>query len=419
MSEFPAPSGYHHVPLTAEDFDEVADVVSWAFAEADPEIRRGGPVPFAWDRAGGVRAQDRALAGVHASHRFRMPVPGGEVAADGLTYVSVHPAHRRRGVLRSMIAQHLAAARERGELLSALFAAEAGIYGRFGYGLAAYEVRLRLPRRAALREVPEADRLSVRLEHADAERHAAAFLDLHRRAGAGRPGWVSRTSDGTLERAFWDPEARRGGAESLRVATVWGTQLRALALFRRHEAWEGGVPRGVVRVVESFAADPAAARALWATLTDMDLMATTEVPRIPVDDPLLGLLVDVRSAAPAISDNLWVRLIDVPGALAARRYAAPVDVVLEVADAGIPSNAGRWRLRGGAAGAPTVEATTDAADLRLDVRELSAAYLGGTGTAGLAGLAAAGLVTELRPGSLAPAAAAFSWPVAPLTSWIF
>jgi predicted acetyltransferase len=95
--------------------------------------------------------------------------------------------------------------------------------------------------------------------------------------------------------------------------------------------------------------------------------------------------------------------VDLPAALEARAYAAPVHVVLDVEDAFCPWNSGRWRLSGDAKGA-SCERTSDPADLALTVRELGAAYLGGHGLRALAG---AGLVAELRPGALAEASAAF------------
>ena len=68
----------------------------------------------------------------------------------------------------------------------------------------------------------------------------------------------------------------------------------------------------------------------------------------PEDDPLLHLLADPRRARPAIADGLWVRVVDVPGALSLRRYPCPVDVVIEVIDDWCPWNQGRWRLTAGA-----------------------------------------------------------------------
>ncbi|MEK8225121.1 sterol carrier protein domain-containing protein [Oerskovia sp. M15] len=151
-------------------------------------------------------------------------------------------------------------------------------------------------------------------------------------------------------------------------------------------------------------------------LTDLDLTSEVEPFIIPVDDAVTHLLVNPRAAAGRVADNLWVRVLDVPVALAGRQYAGAVDVVLHVTDARVPGNSGHWRLRATAFGEATCERTEDPADISLDVRELGSAYLGGVS---LTSLAAAGLVSEHRPGTLSAASAAFGWPVAPVSSWVF
>lgn len=409
------PHGYRTVEVTQARREELLTVDTWAFpGPLSDEQLRALPTPLSWDRTRGVEAADGELVAVHSSYPFsRFPVPGARTAVSGLTWVGVHPGHRRRGLLRAMIDEHFRRSLARGEAVSALFAAEAPIYGRFGYGLAANELRLTVPRGVALREVPGADAVRVRLERLG-DAHDDVLHRVH--AHVDRPGWATRET-AELRAAFMsDPEHGRDGAESLRVALAEvDGEVRGYALFRRKSHWDVPGPRGVVRVREVVAPDPAVARALWGVLLDLDLMARVETWLMPVDDPLLHLLVDPRAAEPRLADNVWVRLLDVPRALEARRYAAPVDVVLEVADALLPANAGRWRLAGGPDGAAVVP--TDAEpDLRLDVRSLGSAYLGGVGLTALAG---AGLVTELRPGTLAAASTAFAWPVAPVCGWVF
>ncbi len=142
---------------------------------------------------------------------------------------------------------------------------------------------------------------------------------------------------------------------------------------------------------------------------------------LAVDDPLLHLLVNARAAVPTVNDNLWVRVLDLPAALAGRRYAGPVDVVLDVTDARLPANAGRWRLTTGDRQADgfhpaEVTRTSEAADLALDVRELGAAYLGGRS---LTAQARAGLVAEHTPGALQSTSAAFLSAVAPVCSYVW
>ena len=127
------------------------------------------------------------------------------------------------------------------------------------------------------------------------------------------------------------------------------------------------------------------------------------------------MVTDPRRLDAIVRDGLWLRVLDVPAALAARRYAAPIDVVLEIDDARIPANTGRWRVVG-SPDAATCTKTDDPADLAVDMQALGSAYLGG---ASLVDLAAAGKVTEIRPGTLVPASLGFGWHVTPSTIEVF
>ncbi|MHB1064233.1 MAG: GNAT family N-acetyltransferase [Georgenia sp.] len=416
------PPGYR-----LDDFDAGAhrdaalDVSAWAFAEEQPAedvavqpwALEAGRSVGVWDERGATPR----LAAFHSSYAFTLPVPGGAaLPAAGLTWVSVHPGHRRRGLARAMLTAHLARTAARGEAVSVLNAAEVGIYGRYGYGIATQAMRITLPRGAGLRAVAGSEDLVVELETADPARHAETVARVH--CAVDRPGWLTRDTLPLRARRLVDHPSERRGTEPLRVAlvrTLTG-EPRAYAIFRRHSVWsDSRAPEGVVRVREAVATDAASARALWATLTDLDLMGSVETGPLATDDALHGLLLDHRGARARVSDDVWLRLLDVPAALVARRYQAPVDVVLELMDALVPANAGRWHLRGGPAGA-AVERTDAPGDLTLDVADLAAAYLGGTS---LGALGLAGRVTELRAGALAPASAAFGWPVAPANSWGF
>ncbi|MCR6646959.1 MAG: GNAT family N-acetyltransferase [Cellulomonas sp.] len=419
----PLPPGYRTVAVPHDRKQEFVAVDHLAFAfEPDEKTSEIVPDQLPWDRTAAVERPDGTLAAVHASYDFDLPVPGGEVACSGLTWVGVRPDERRRGLLSAMIDFHFARSLERGEPVSALFAAEMAIYGRFGYGAAAHDVRVKIPRGAKLRDVPGSESLTVRFDSADPDKHTDLVHAVHVAAGAGRPGWVTRPTDAMRRGRVVDPPAWRDGGEPLRIVTVHDEagDPRAYALLRRKETWADPGPRYPVLIREAVATDAAAAHRLWSFVLDLDLTAEVSSGMLPADDPLLGLLVDPRGAVPRIADNIWVRLLDLPAALTARRYSAPVDLVLEVTDARLPANAGRWRLTTGEAGAdgyPAEVATTDdEPDLRLDVRELGAAYLGGRS---LAALASAGLVTEVTPGTLLPAAAAFGWPLAPVCSWVF
>ena len=424
------PAGYRIVEVGAPRRAEFLDVDRTAFAMS-PSAEVDAVVPFTVpdDRTMAVQAPDGTLAAVHGSYPFTLPVPGGALPCAGLTWVGVRPDERRRGLLTAMIDVHVERSLGRGESVSALFAAEAAIYGRFGYGCAADDVQATVPRGAALRPVAGSERLTVRFDAVDEATHGPLVHQVHVAAGVGRPGWITRPTDALRRRVIVDPSPWRHGAEPLRLVSVHAPdgEPRAYALLARMEHWDRSVPAYTVAMREAAAVDAAAAHRLWSFVLDLDLVATVDTPLLAPDDPLLTLLVDRRSARPRLTDNLWLRLLDVPTALAGRRYAAPLDVVIEVTDARLPANAGRWRLTtqtvteadasDDRTGWPATVTTTDAqADLVLDVRELGAAYLGGRS---LTDLARAGLVEECTAGAATRAGAAFGWPVAPVCSWVF
>lgn len=418
----PLPPGYRLAELDdVADRDAMHDIDRWAFAfDFRPEDEQVHVWELEPGRSVGVwheGPRGTTLAAMHSSFEFRVQVPGGErVPAAGLTWVGVHPGHRRRGLSRAMLHSHLHRSRERGEVLSVLNAAESGIYGRYGYGIATHRVSATLGRGAELRPVPGSEELVVEFESVDDARHSSELEQVHGQVV--RPGWITRDTDALRQMRVIDWPSARHRAERRRIAFVRDAagEPRGYALFRRKGKWsDEGKPEGTVEVHDVLALDAPAARALWAALLDLDLMGAVEVANLAPDDAVLGLLTEVRGTNRKVHDDVWLRILDLPAALRLRSYPCAVDVVLDVTDPLVPDNAGRWHVRGGPGGVEV--ARTDApAQLALGIADLGAAYLGGTP---LTALAAAGRLTELVPGSLLPAATAFGWPVAPSTGWGF
>ena len=373
---------------------------------------------------------DRSLAafdgpgpvGTTAAYTFELTVPGGTAAAAGVTAVAVLPEYRRRGILTALMRRQLSDIRERGEPVAVLFASESGIYGRFGYGCAAEQLNLtfhrgdgkQLPAMAG----PGAD--GIRLQAAEPSQAKAEMAAVYDAVRPGRPGMYAR--DGR----WWtytvdDPEVFREGSTPLRaVLAVSASGPRGYALYTVKPDWgPHGMPGSVLTVHELMCAGPDATAALWGDVLTRDLISEVRVRNRPVDDAVLYLLADRRQARPALEDGLYVRIVDVPAALAARRYAAPADVVIEIADDQIGENCGRWRLESGGPDDPAparCTRTSDPADVWLPVRVLGAVYLG---RGGLSAYAAAGHAAELRPGALARLTAALGWDQAPWCPAVF
>lgn len=410
--------------VSADDLLPLAQSIppgrTWGVTRAALAAAEGVPAPSLQP---GAPDSEELVAMYGAYPLGRFPVPGTQVSCGWLTWVGVHPGYRRRGIMREFIAHHFADCAARGEAISGLNAAEAAIYGRFGYGKASNEVSVTIPRGATLRQVTGSERLSVEITEWNDERHGDAIAALHAEyasvpAGLGRPGWATWESPELREMQHRDPAALRSGEESLRVVIVRDAagKPRGYARFRRKPDWQRHRAVGAVNVKDIVALDAAAAHRLWQTLLDLDLTEKVTAGPLTVDDPILTLLDDPRVALPELCDLQWIRIVDLERALAERSYAADVDVVLDVTDALIPANAGRWRVQAAAFGAATVTRTDAPADLTLDVRELGAAHLGSTS---LAALAQAGLIAVRDPESLARAAAAWSWPIAAGANWVF
>jgi predicted acetyltransferase len=241
------------------------------------------------------------------------------------------------------------------------------------------------------------------------------IVDAFELVRADRPGYASRNKQ------WWDfiisdPVSRRRGGGPMRAIVHYGQSgPDGYAFFRVKPQWNENGPDGVVQAQNVVAANPVAYRELFRFLLDMDLTRTVGMHFCAVDEPILDMVNEPRQLSANLSDGLWLRIVDVTGALASRRYAAPIDLVLQVDDALFPQNTGKFRLTGLKTGAHCV-LTTDEPDLVLDIATLSALYLGG-GSAG--GLAAAGRIQELRPGAIAEAHAAFTWHHAPAGAEMF
>jgi predicted acetyltransferase len=152
-----------------------------------------------------------------------------------------------------------------------------------------------------------------------------------------------------------------------------------------------------LRVWELVGVDPSVELALWRTVLDHDLVEWVTGP-IAVDHVLWDVMVDPRQVRTRWDqDLLWARLLDVPAALSSRSYGSPGRLTIEVEDRSRPAAAATFQLDhdGRVATCVTVEG---AADLRMDVADLGACWLGG---GSFRRLVRAGAVVELTPGAAA------------------
>lgn len=354
------------------------------------------------------------IVGTTVAYSFTLTVPGGQVPAAGVSAVGVMPTYRRRGILSSLMKHQLADVAAGDEPVAALFASEAPIYGRFGYGRATEDYTLTLRRgEAALRPLPPDAGPAPVLRLAEPRQVIDELRPVYDANRASRPGMMSRNSNWWQQQTA-DPEFFRDGASPMRCVIAQDESgPRGYAFFSVKPEWgSDGIPAHRLAVRELMWTDLAACAALWSDLLTRDLVAEVSARGRPLDEPLRFLLADPRRARPSVHDGLWVRIIDLPAALTRRCYTAEADVVIEVVDDLIPANTGRWRLSAGSgdAASASCERTSASADITLPVWALGAAYLGGTK---LSALARAGQLTEHAKGSTDRLSAAMGWDMPP------
>lgn len=392
-------------PATNADRYLATDQTVW-FAEvmsaATEEQLIGLPVDqrFAAEIEG---ADESTYPGIYGAFPMTLAIPGADggrrrVSCAGLTWVGVHPDHRRQGVLTAMLRHHFEQVHaQAGTHVSALHASEPAIYGRHGYGLASLELVVSLSRGATLTAPGLEDaaatittRMSTTTDPDVPDRLREchlAYAELGSVVGAVE--YYQRVCQQL-------PEHLRGKEPSRVLFARREGRDVGFAVFRRNEKWEHSRPAGTLEAW-AVVGEPATRLALLRRLIDFDLVSTVKVGTVGADDPLLLWAGGPRATGGIETyDSLWVRLVDLPEALMDRAWSAPCDVVVDVVDRAAPWNEGRWRVHADGSGTAAVERTAAAADVRLPVEVLGSAYLGG---ANLLGLARAGLVTEQRAGA--------------------
>ncbi|GAA3018855.1 GNAT family N-acetyltransferase [Microbacterium dextranolyticum] len=397
------------------------DAVTRGFLEAAPaEARRRGFIDqMGYQRKLGVydaqAPQPDEPVATFASWTGELTVPGGAMPVRAITSVTVAPTHRRRGLLRSMMAGELRLAAEHGLPAAALTVSESTIYGRFGFGPAVLAATWELDVPRARWVGPDAP---GRVDFVSRAQGRALVEPLHERFRRVSPGELSMPG-GHWDRIFGTrPDADK--ADQLRVvqyrsvddAGVAG-DVEGVAVYKATENADD-FTKSAIDVILLLAVTEEAYAGLWHFFLSMDLIGTLRASELAVDEPLWWMIADQRAARITGRDHQYLRILDVPAALASRRYDVAETVVLEVADS-LEIADGTFVLTTDAGGTASVDVVDDAPVgvplVRLGVAELSSVLLGGVSPVALA---RAGRIQTDDPALLARM---FATPAAPRLSF--
>ncbi|OUD01695.1 GNAT family N-acetyltransferase [Streptomyces swartbergensis] len=387
-------------PITEAEFTDWLRAVNTGFLRVpvlSGEEIEGRRERFVPGRYLGAFDGGRCVATFRSFDQELTVVGGARVPADAVSGVTVHPTHRRRGLLSRMMERDLSAAKERGDVVATLIAAEYPIYGRYGFGPATWtaEWTVDVPRAGLdARWAGPAD--GGRIDLVDGEDVRKLGPDLHARLCRVQPGAIDR------DELWW-----KWNTGAVRVDPSWkqpffavyrsvSGEVEGMAAYEVDDNWgDAKQPLNTASVQWLLGVTPAAERALWEYLCSIDWVVKVKSGWRAPDDLLPFLLPDPRAARiTSLADWLWVRILDVAGALEARTYEGEGTLVLEVA--GVDGlTGGRYRLEASADGAACTP-TTESADITLGLVELGALWLGDESAVRLAAL---GRVREERAGA--------------------
>ncbi len=317
-----------------------------------------------------------SIVGTARSFASPLTVPGPlELDVAAVSNVTVRASHRRRGLLTEMMRRQLDEIAGRGEVAAILIASEAPIYGRFGYGPASECARIEVGA-DRLRFTGAAPEGAVR--YVDATEFRRLAPPVYERFRLAQPGAIGRKA------RWWDvnvgitPRPDGDPPGFLAVHTDDGGEADGYVRYTVTEGWAGRAAASTAVIKDMVSTSPAAYEALWRFVTSADWIVAVTGDDRPVREPLASMVVDRRHVVQRDrADFLWVRLVDVPGALAARRYRVADRITIEVRDAFRPTGGGRFALDAGPDGA-VCGPTAGPADLTVDAADLAAAYLGST-----------------------------------------
>ncbi|WP_030837946.1 GNAT family N-acetyltransferase [Streptomyces hygroscopicus] len=386
-----------------------SDLTSWILAlhtgflrppetsEREVELRRG---QIDLSRTQGVFDGDRCVATFRSFAQRLTAVGGADVPADAISNVTVSPTHRRRGLLNRMMEHDLRVAKERGDAVATLIAAEYPIYGRYGFGPAAWvtEWQVDVPR-AGLDPRHSTPVDGGRIDFADADEVRKFGPALHERLRSRQHGVIDRSD------IWWQINTGQrqfpGNPWTEPFYVFYRSpdgSVDGLLAYTADDHWEGNKrPHNTATVLGLTAVTPAAERALWHFLLSVDWVTRVNTGRRAPDDLLPLLLADPRAAqVTSYADWLWLRPLDVPRLLETRTYPIEGSLVLDLRD-GAGLAGGRYFLEAGPDGAACAT-TGRPADLTMDIGVLGTLWLGDESAVRLAAL---GRITEERPGAAA------------------
>jgi len=283
------------------------------------------------------------IATTYAVWPLKMRFNGAGLPVAGVTFVGTRPECRRKGYLRQVVTHHFKMLHETGgPSMAVLYASQAAIYQRFGYGIVSTHHQYRVaPHDLVFAHAdPDDGRSGVFRDLPDDEMDL--LKTLYRSFSATRTGYLHRGNATWKSGVLW----QRSSDMSLyrMVYEENGKPLGYVIYALTGRKVPHGQPWQHIEINDLAWMTPRAYRAIWHHLSGAGLAFEVAWQRVPQDDPLPHLLLEPRRLNIGAGDGLLARVVDVAQAMSQRRYDETGRFVFDLTDSLCPWNEGRWQL---------------------------------------------------------------------------
>lgn len=283
---------------------------------------------------------DGVLTTTYAAWPLTMRLNGKDAPVSGVTHVGTLPVFRRRGYLKKITIAHFERLHEEGERpIAVLWAANAAIYQRYGYGIVStsgtYRIEPEQVKFACSADIP-----GTLSEHRDDG--SSLLEDMYREFLDPRTGYLQRSKE-MWGQDFGPLAVPREGARLNKVVYREAGKPRGYVIYMMNS---GRAPdwSNTIYIRELVWNSVSAYRAIWEHFSPMDIIKTVIWSRVPPDDPLPHLLLEPKKLNETRKDGLMGRIIDVARAMPLRDYGGRGSLTFGVIDTFCPWNDGTWKL---------------------------------------------------------------------------
>jgi predicted acetyltransferase len=235
---------------------------------------------------------------------------------------------------------HFEAMRARGEVLAGLYPASTALYRGVGFGLGGVWATHRVSGER-LRAIPAGSAAPLPARRAT-RADLPAVYDCYAANAPAVPGWLDRPQ------VWWDRIlADKWDDRYVYVVDNDGDAGGGPILgYTAYEHTDPSSSGYTIRAFEVVAGRADVARALWRLVGSSSTVARHVIVNGPPEHPLL-LLLPEQDLEPNQQLRFMLRLVDAPGAVAARGFPPGTNVTVDLEihdDCHCPWNDGRWRL---------------------------------------------------------------------------